>query len=372
MEFLRGHYKTANVHFKNGLKLLGELEKETCPKSQDMIVSKPFNHFVDSCIVETFIKLQSQAISFGQAPTDLYPVWQIDSEFSTAKFGSVSEARGSLNHILDEIFYLTEQHSRQNHCKDGIISPELFKRQQQIRTALSSWFKNYDTLQITHPSQVFTRDGFLHIVLKFLYTMADIMIDTCLWSTSQLIYDSHLPDFVSIINQSIGIWKIIMTTHVSRVSPGLRTDISDATADVGWVTPLYFTALKCRNHRVRAQAIRLLRSVPHKEGMWDATMAASIAILVMEIEEKDFCKGIEVDEGFSTGDMLQEEGLSLPALPEANRFHEVEVALPDNEEEKVIVTSKRKLKNGEWEVIVRECEVLPHMRIKKPGRTYKY
>lgn len=55
-------------------------------------------------------------------------------------------------------------------------------------------------------------------------------------------------------------------------------------------------------------------------------------------------------------------------LPEANRLHEAKVVLPDNGEEKVILTCKRRLKDGDWETSVRECNVLPQIRIQKPGR----
>lgn len=371
MEFLRGHYKTANVHLQNGLRLLRELRGETLPERQDMVVRKPFNHFVDRCIVETFIRLQSQAIMLGQPPTNLYPIWHFEFESSTLEFCSVREARGSLNEILDEISYLTELYSRQNRLEYRHISVDLYKQQFQIEAALSSWFKRYKSLQVTPPSQMFTREGFLYIVLKFLYTMAKIMVNISLWSTSQLIYDSYLPDFISIINQAVGIRNIIMTTNESRVMPGVRNDLSDATADVAWLTPLYFTALKCRNHRLRAKAIKLLGSIPHKEGMWDATMAASIATQVMDIEEGDFYDGFEIQEDLSVCKTFVEGKMELPVLPEANRLHEIKVLLPDNEEEKVVLTCRRRLKNGGCETIVRECEMLPRMRIQKPGRAMR-
>ena len=45
-------------------------------------------------------------------------------------------------------------------------------------------------------------------------------------------------------------------------------------------------AVKCRVHRIRIQAIRLLESFSHKEVIWDAKATACITRKVTEIEDR--------------------------------------------------------------------------------------
>ncbi|KAG6002378.1 hypothetical protein E4U21_003138 [Claviceps maximensis] len=66
--------------------------------------------------------------------------------------------------------------------------------------------------------------------------------------------------------------------HSSRIKPSFS-------ADLGIVPPLYVVATKCREPRLRRQAIQLLRSSARREGMWDSELAANIGQWVMHIEE---------------------------------------------------------------------------------------
>ncbi|KUJ08975.1 uncharacterized protein LY89DRAFT_658031 [Mollisia scopiformis] len=369
MEFLRGHYRTGNFHLQNGLKLLAELQGQP-NKGNGVVDLKPPLNFVDSCLTDTFIRLQSQAILLGQNSGDLYLVPHMDAESSDTMFYSITAARRSLERVLNEIYYLTEQSSREQHSQTGLTSEELVESQRHIQPELLCWFSKYQVTQAKFYDQTSLREKFAYRVLHLYHTMATIMANTCISSTSQSTFDPQLHHFISIITQYIEVWKIVMSNPITIILPahGLSTEISDSVAEMGGVLPLYYTALKCRNHRVRLQAIKLMRSIPHKEGMWDVKIAATIATQVMEIEEGDFYKNIEIDDNFALSSLPMEQDLVLPVLPELYRLHEVQVVLPDSDSEKVALICRRKLKNGEWEIITRECEVLPLARVKKPGR----
>ncbi|GAB0134948.1 hypothetical protein EsDP_00003300 [Epichloe bromicola] len=68
--------------------------------------------------------------------------------------------------------------------------------------------------------------------------------------------------------------------HSSHIKPSFS-------ADLGIVPPLFVVATKCREPRLRRQAIQLLRSSARREGMWDSELAAIIGQWVMHIEESD-------------------------------------------------------------------------------------
>jgi hypothetical protein len=115
--------------------------------------------------------------------------------------------------------------------------------------------------------------------------MAKIMAHACLWPSCEWIFDSHAEDFVSILVQSINLWKLV--PPISEALYWQRTEKASYITDLGWIPPLYYTALKCQIHRIRLQAIKMLGYTSHREGIWDAKIAASVARKVMEIEEKD-------------------------------------------------------------------------------------
>ncbi|KAE8447339.1 hypothetical protein EG329_010897 [Mollisiaceae sp. DMI_Dod_QoI] len=372
LESLRGHYKKANAHLQSGLKLLREIQARPSSKGDKVFVLKPCQNFVDACITETFVRLQVQAILLGQASTLDLVFRTIEPESSSViTFVSVDEARQHLDRLSYAIFHLTELSLRKSATQDATFSSFLIEQQRRIQAGLKSWHATYKASQVILQGRITARDKFCYQVLRIYHTLATIVANTCLQPASESIYDSELQGFTSIIIQSVEIWNIVTTTPMDNIIHGCLADMSDAVAEVGWIPPLYYTAIKCRNHRIRLQAVRLLKALPHKEGMWDSMIAASISKAVVEIEERDFYKDFVTEDDFALCSAPTEKDLLLPELPELNRLHEVQIMLPDNPMEKVVMTCKRRLKDGSCEVLVRECEVLPQARVMKPGRTMK-
>jgi len=56
--------------------------------------------------------------------------------------------------------------------------------------------------------------------------------------------------------------------------------------DLGIVPPLFVVATKCRQRKLRREAIRLLMSSPRREGMWDSILSGKVAQWIMESEEE--------------------------------------------------------------------------------------
>ncbi len=128
--------------------------------------------------------------------------------------------------------------------------------------------------------------------------------------------------------------------------------MSRSIADVGWIPPLYYTALKCRVHRVRLQAIRLLESASHREGIWDSKIAAAVARKVMEIEEDGFYRGMDTADDFSLSSLPGLQDLSLPSLPLSARLCEVKVVLPDGPVGSIRLLYKRRTSDARKDIEV--------------------
>lgn len=130
--------------------------------------------------------------------------------------------------------------------------------------------------------------------------------------------------------------------------------------------------VKCRNHRVRLQAVKMLEFTTHREGIWDAKIAACVAQKVMEIEEKDFYKDTDAADDFHFLSSPKTENLLLPALPESYRLHDVQIMLPDGLQGKITLRCKRRRYDGSWEDIVTECDLLSQRWRDQLGRHHAF
>lgn len=200
-----------------------------------------------------------------------------------------------------------------------------------------------------------TRAAFSYKSLSLYHTMAEIMVETCLETARESIFDSFTSNFVSILAQAVDISEALNSDAIN--DPASSHLSVGSIADIGWIPPLYYTALKCRKHRIRVHAIKLLSSIVHREGIWDSRLASYIAQEVMRIEERVFYKGLPINDDFPTHERPRAEDILLPALPESYLVKEVEVILPDDSTEKVRLMYKQRENDGHWQTNSGELDV---------------
>jgi hypothetical protein len=143
--------------------------------------------------------------------------------------------------------------------------------------------------------------------------------------------------------------------------PGNRISMSRSVIDMGWIPPLYHTVLRCRIHRVRLHAVRLLEASSHREGISDAKVAAGVARKVMELEEKD----LNIGKGEDEFDLFKAPGveeldwdLVERDLKGVRRICDLKVILPDGPEESVFLSCRQRGDGEEWEDVELEYRVL--------------
>ena len=210
----------------------------------------------------------------------------------------------------------------------------MLEDQQRIRTELARWLDAYEAfkkpLQGLRPIQ--EEKGYQ--LLYTYHTMTSIMLATCLQPSDESAFDLHTNQFVLLIRQ-----LTILRTTTSTISPirAVPGDMSRSVVDMGWIPVLYYTAVKCRVHRIRLQAMRLLESTSHREGIWDAKTAACVARKVMQMEERDFYKNFNTADDFLLPSSPRPEDLSLPILPESYRIRDVEVVLSGDPMDRILL-----------------------------------
>ncbi|KAF2729515.1 hypothetical protein EJ04DRAFT_588692 [Polyplosphaeria fusca] len=351
MEFYRGRFRTGNAHLLNGLNLLVQFHAHSEAGSGEGIVAlKAYPETVDDWITETFIRLHGHAGPFGQC--HLLPLRIVPVDLPDPIFESSDQAKHYLDRLLLSISCLSE-HARVEWVSKGVVSsPALKKRRLHLQTKLAAWFKAYEAVGAKtseQKTQMTTRQVVAHKLLHSYYLMADIMAEVSIHPGQEMFFDARTQDFLAIILQAMNIHHTLASKNVLESINDYWKETSSTIIDLGGLPPLYYTALKCRSHHIRSQAINLLNSRPHRYGIWDSKLAASIANTVMNVEEKGYYAARASVISHIGKDLLK------PELPESYRIHQVNVILPDHPSEGAQVICRRKLYDGSFVVERRRC-----------------
>lgn len=346
IEILRGHFKAAQTHLQNGLKILGEMQMLSIGKD-GILRLKPCRESTDDWIVEIFSRLNLQVELFNHGhPHACLLLQPAGPDILVPEFRSFNEAWQHMERLLNEIFYLNHQSRQQaeSECQSPRDPLALLEHQQRVRRDLVQWLDIFEAFKKKVQWPKASRDEIAYQLLCPYHSMATIMAETCLQPSDEMAYDSHTNQFVLLIKQLTNLRLLRATglpTSPDQSLPVHCMNMSRSIIDVGWIPPLYYVAIKCRVHRIRLKAVRFLESCFHREGIWDATTAACVARKVMEIEERDFYKDVDTVDDFQLHLPPTSQDLSLPMLPESYRLSDVEVVLADAPMGKISVFCKR-------------------------------
>ncbi|KAL4885674.1 hypothetical protein BJY04DRAFT_214463 [Aspergillus karnatakaensis] len=395
LDLLRGHFVSAQVHLRNGLNILAEAQsaEEKCNSTKAIQGSQ---EPIDVSIGEAFFRLhtQVQLLQHIQRPQPCIlssPLQPPPSPKEPPKFTSYTAVWRSLDHLMNEIFRLSTL-ARQIPSKPSTY--RLTSHRDRIKQGLDAWKTNYitslPTLHLSITSEVAEAKAKVHGLVSSYHTMLTIMTETSLHQHSESVFDRYTPLFVDILNYLSHVYTMMSRDPNYPDSPFVtpsidnsngnpkphwigRCDMAHTIIDVGWMIPLFYTAIKCRDRRVRRRAVRLLESTNHREGIWDAKVTACIARRVMEIEEGDFYdhispavyvrgdlegggeegagySGLDLDSalrGYENGNGNGNRagagtGAEEPMLPESSRIRDLEAQMEGDPLEKVILF-------GSWE-----------------------
>ncbi|KAF2101132.1 hypothetical protein NA57DRAFT_74718 [Rhizodiscina lignyota] len=337
LELVRGQYKSAFTHLRNGCNLLGQIrdkDDEKTDRGNSFLRSQPKS--IENCLIEPFARLNVQIGLFGEIPDNLYPLTQLSSVEHRLNvpplFGSIYEAREYMDSLLNTVLHISGK-CFQDRLTSTPHSKMTIKSQRSLELAVSSWIESYNVSIPKFFQNTDHRNKFSIPLLRLFHTMTTIIISTAV-SSREALFDSYTPKFTSIITETISLWE--MTGFVSHSPykgdcwiPNLRF-----TSEMGIVPALYYTAVKCRVPWLRRQAIKLLLAAPHREGAWDSVIVDHIAEKVMIMEEDGFYVSAQVDIDPPAFQRPTEKYIqdcnAMPSLPEALRFHNVKILLNEN------------------------------------------
>ncbi|KAI0412273.1 hypothetical protein F5X98DRAFT_355368 [Xylaria grammica] len=333
-ENLLGRYAAAKAHLHSGLKLLAEIYGPV-DDSADVVVTATPRGYVDDWIIESFARLHVQAALLGQGLLGLFPRLPVfpASPIPTF-FESSNQAAHHMDRLMLDILHLEEQCSLP---ADNTLGTELHTvlhdRQQRLGRELRLWLMAYNATNLEVSENFSPVDEFYMKILGGYHTMATLIIKTSTRPARESMYDLYTADFVSLIDQLVTIWKAHVARPAWRPNPAtteMPRRISHSVGDKGWIPLLYFVAVKCRIHRIRLQAVRLMSQTLHKEGIWNSRLALVLAKEIIRVEEGDFYQGFDIDDRFSIIGIPTEQDIALPPLPDHCRLYNIHVGLPSH------------------------------------------
>ncbi|VUC32713.1 unnamed protein product [Clonostachys rosea] len=331
LELLRGHFETAHRHMDNGLKVLVEAQESF---SVVPAVHQPRAKMLDGWIAEMFSRLRLQFRIFhqGRARACFESPVSLRGPLPSTRFHSTNEAWQYLGQLLDRAIDISNQ-ARAEHDAGSPLSigtDALKERQERNRADLSQWLKIYnlslDTIRAETPrSDQRTK---LYLLILQYYTMAEIMNATCIFPYDESAYDLQTSKFITLLQNGITLLKTAPDLNYQQLSLGNFALRHLSIIDMGWIAPLFYTATKCRVHQIRTQAMRLLSTSEHQEGIWDSKLSVCVVLKVIELEERDFYDGSLGDlDNFPLLTCPREQDLLLPTVPESYRIHGIEMDL---------------------------------------------
>ena len=340
LDALRGHMVTAQRHVRSGLAIL--------KLSESTIGSQ-----VDEWISEAFIRLQIQLVMlcpsctssgrflFQSSPLEAHR--RIPRHFRTLKM-----AWDSLSSIMMDILLL-----QQNYVDNTSGRGDSARRavQQLVLSSLRRWqtaFQNaYDSGSLMDlaglPPIEKTKATANIQVYRILST---IMAQMCLCPGDEMAFDTQNLHFDQLLRHL----QILFGTDDSENNPSPEpkaiSQLDHSIIDLGCIVPLYYLATKCRVHSLRRSALRMLQSVNHREGLWDANIAALIAQEIIELEER----GLNYD--------CISSSQNCSTLADSQRIGSLEILISGNPPEKIYVFGTKST-DRRLATCVAEIEVAP-------------
>ncbi|KAL5333090.1 hypothetical protein BJX70DRAFT_392452 [Aspergillus crustosus] len=344
LEIMRGDANAMQAHFSSGIQLLRQLQHgdRTSSSKGGTILVKHHAEALDDHLVDVFTRLNLHFLMLGhgsQLKQTFVPSFINDRRmWIPRRFFNSNQARQSLTVILVSSIHLlkeAEQHTFSTNLYPPPPSAAVLERQDTLQAGLSEWVAAYDNsideLRVTESSN--HRLGL--IMLRIYADMFIPLLATSL-SIKETAYDAHTPVFESLIKS----YREVLDSHSNPFF----------TIDIGFFPPVYCTVLKCRDSRIRHEALSLLRRFRHMEGPWTGPILAKVAEYVVNLEEEHF-QGAQ-------------SSVSGIVLPEFCRIFCVECRLPNPESSSpntwslILKRFRHELgKAGGWDVRKHEIEV---------------
>ncbi|KAM0132900.1 hypothetical protein ACHAP3_006189 [Botrytis cinerea] len=281
-ESLQGSYEGALTHLRGGSRLLADwriarrggssrLSHDSLSEIQDSLVDD---------LGRLFARLDVQGL-FIPPPYPVPNLLQDDMDIPD-EFDSVQEAREVWDFLMAAIGQFHTKYLIKSQTEPEQLSTPYWNRiHNHYTTQLLRWRKAFQSVHAEEAHTGSISADATHM-LSIYYNIATILVASSVPHT-EMLYDEYNHLFA----------EIICKAQILLSSPDDPSNTSRFTLDMGTILPLVITAVKCRDRRIRRQAIALLWSKARREGLcFDTISVARICAWISSIEGE----GIQEDD----------------------------------------------------------------------------
>jgi len=271
IEFLRGNYTTAFLHFNNGLKMISTARKSGFKSSRN----EHGCDIIEDTIVPMFERLLFTGLAYG-VPTEL--ALSLSSSpvvFRRTPFSSLVESQLAMYDLRNKSMLLL-RHMGENFQPAAPTTPKL-QNQKAILEALEAWLSATEELESN--MKLSSDDGITIHSLKACYHCLYIFVAS-ITDANQTECDRHILRFKSVVKHCRFVVEAI--ERKSSGSPAARF-----TFETSVIPCLHLVASRCRCPVTRREAVTLLERRIPREGLWDAQQQALVSRRLIEIEERE-------------------------------------------------------------------------------------
>ncbi|KAL6238851.1 hypothetical protein BDW75DRAFT_189091 [Aspergillus navahoensis] len=287
IEMVQGRVEEALGLYGQGVQLIHDLRAKARYAAQ----SACDIDLLETTIVPLFVRLGTAALGISGVPVcDLFS--SLDTQHGY-RFGTLEDARDALIPLAAEVQIFRRDTDRNPFIRGpegGPVIPsssdaELLlatAKRERLQERLDAWLSAYTALT-TQPQSTknipFTAKSNISIsiraiLLTFHATLSTILATSLLQTAC--IYDAHLSAYRTIVEQAA------VALESLRRPDGTQPVF---TFELGVGLPLFWTALTCREPRIRREAMRLLRIAPPMQGFSKAQVGLALAGRIMQLEE---------------------------------------------------------------------------------------
>ena len=264
LEFIRGDRTTALLHLKSGMNIL-----RLQPCNIDGIAK---GDIADESIAPIFSRISLLATIYGQPRESRYiDLLTIEEPEIVHEFTGLDQARASLINITNAVMgvaYYMDFSLFPSQLDADVARTSVIDSIKHWLDAFQPMLDNKDTNQSAA------------MLLKSSILLDRIWISRYGGVQNECAFDEYIGDFRDIIDSM----EIVVEGFKERCCN--HQSIPTFTIDTGVLLALYFTANKCRDRRLRRQAIGLMKRCPRREGVYDSVELSNVSEFIVEVEEE--------------------------------------------------------------------------------------
>ncbi|CAG7918931.1 unnamed protein product [Penicillium olsonii] len=269
IELIQGHRSAAVALYTKGTQLLTDVT--TSPASGAEL------EFLTATTSSIFHRLRAQFLISTDGT--LCESWATDCTEMRKQFDSITEARNALADLVGEWKILNRRVKDSLEQLDGRIcetSSATQQRRDNLERRLMAWYTSFVPMvsaQDLYPSPQ-QSDGPTSLLLM---TYISILIETqTSLAFNEMVYDKYDAEFTHILEyapKALG-----ATRTLDGRQPGFMFEM-------GVFLPLFITALKCRNPKLRRQALKFLLDAPPVQGLCMCSPVVDLIAMIILVEE---------------------------------------------------------------------------------------